>query len=298
MKFRIQLTISGLCMYVPDGDAMHVLMPSGHGSRHDDHEPHYAVLMLDGVNGLADRALPDTIGCEIPLDDRIIKVVGHRPEPQDSAVDCACIPILGSSVNFGWVARECIGSPRSDRVRACLELRNVGPRPKEYIHQRNPDGTAIKYCLALRDEPCGKPNGDCPNGEKTQIMAEHVRWDLGTYDEGTTLSDVFPVVMGDVLDPQALVPLRPTDGLVKLRIAHVIKAAIQPLCNGDEFPMPLVGTTVTSHFDMYYGLAQKPMEPHYTLQKEPGPWKDADTADRSMPSYVCASSQGRFKPGG
>ncbi|MEO6525469.1 MAG: hypothetical protein ABIP93_02480 [Gemmatimonadaceae bacterium] len=307
----VRLTISGLCMFVPDPkkDRVLVLMPridgdkgkpasEGHGS-HDAHSGHFARIVYDLRH---DPTTPDSES-EASVDPRYRSVnidrrkimVAKGDLQLDASLDAGQMLKLDYRVCFNGVATEYDEGPGTGKpLMARLALRSG--KATAYHHggadgSPLPPGTGTPAQFTIgHPEQCKLPE-DAPN--RTQPMAYAVQWDLGTFKGGVTLGRLFPgTLMGGpaasprlrksevAFDDEAEKELRPICGVINLKLMHVVDDEL-PDDGGAMKPPQGFGI---EHFDAYYEMAQDPRK---------GP-KPQPPKDRFFVGTTCAPTIGEF----
>lgn len=261
---------------------MHVLMPrmGDRGGEHTHpgaHERHFVVLAYDRAYTRPGSAGTESCFDTVGLDGFLIRIgegLGGSASP-DVAKDQ--VVLLADDVFFSGVDRACVGPNAGDRVTSRVELR--AGRVLDF-----PQNGAV-FCLDFPDV-CAD---DTRPKRRRQRMAENVRWVVEGVegDDGLDLARLVSLTdlgtsarQAASSAPPALPRLFPIDGVVSLRILHVIREALPRDCR-----FPVLSEAGVRHFGAYYDLATR--EPRARLQ----PILIASGPD---PSPICSTSQARF----
>lgn len=320
MAFKLYLTISGLCMFVPDekNGVMHVLMPKARppeyandhtagpdaqgidGAEH--HAPHVAYLLYDSAHRTPDPTLPDRFGdacAMVPLNGRMLefkRCPGARPNLELSS---QVVYLDKLSADFGGVPGKYLeyapNDPLPERVakRVAARVRILAGKAESYpedpsvpVSQRSTRRPRPRFCLARRGAECH----ETPSGPRPQVMTEHVEWYLGRYPSDVPIADIFSV---NPLGPEdegaqwLRGRLSPRSGVqrVDLRLLYVLPSVMlqKNLCR--EYRFPPSGSGDFTHFDMFYELSATLPTRRVTPVPEDGQPKAA-------PSVVCMTARG------
>lgn len=317
MRFRLNLTISGLCMFVPGPGAspqvMYVLMPNparyGAGEQPDlapdhaggHHEPHTACLMYDRECRVPDsEALKGeaTQCAEVRLNGCVAEFAHRAGGKLKPAVDTEYVVCLTPSAHFTGVPRAYVEGPLvpsvAEHVAARVALR-VG-EATGYPDLTEHPGKRPKYCLGHENSKCGE-NG---TGQQARVMTEHVTWSLGEYEESVALEDVLTVTPMPTNGSEQWLRgrLRPRRGetSVEVRLLYVVPQALaNGLCRKYVFP-DLGGANARNHFPMFYRLAADPTNEPMTTIPETSSLHDLAVSPL-VPSVVCMTSQSTIADG-
>ncbi|SRR5712692_141128 len=234
--FTLEVTISGLCVFLPRPTKMHVLMPgggSGHGSAHAM-ERHYPRVFYDAAYDNPDPgALPTGAAYSaVSLEDRVLDFA----TPQAPRGTVSGLPKL--LLDLSSFTPE-LPDPETGKIR------NLGARVTL------PPGTA----------ECPDPQGAWElswGGMTTRLerVAWHVVWTTTGMD-GTSL--FWRLESLNDVPGQPLRPLYPKAGYIKLLVSHVPRAESKPGPLHRGIP-PLEGTPMP-HFRAFADLYDSPPSP-------------------------------------
>lgn len=260
----VRVTIRGLCMLVPEQDALHVLMPGmpahahqsldgdGSASAAPAHgaagsttsgEPHYAHLAYDRAHKAGNASGPSQHYDHFCFNGSALQFIRSAQSPLDPAIYPDRVVRLDDRACFAGVDRGCVGPTPGQRMTARAVL---------------PTGRVTDYLHAPDDWYTVEHPAECNGtaGSRTQQMAHGLVWELGTFEA--------PVRLGDLVALRHLASGAPAGTPNEDTLLHPINGAIDFLLfHVPEEERPRADGTIptpegdgTAHFTAYYEVGK------------------------------------------
>lgn len=281
MTVDVRITISGLCMFVPEGNTVHVLLPragrkvegaserdvDADSDHHDDHghPTHRARIVYDRAHESRNNAEPSGCYRSVDVDGRQIEVTAPPGAPLSAALDGGHLLTVDDPVCFDGAHRAYHAPLAGRRLTGRLMLRSGRAC---YCHATK-DGKSV-FCRPLTpDDPVVQFNitEECGTGaERKSAMAYAVEWHLGEFEAPVTLRKLFTLTpLSEVVaskyrpgadsrfEDVAERELHPVGRCIALKLMHVVEEEL-PKLDGTMCEPQGEGT---AHFDTYYDLRQR-----------------------------------------
>jgi hypothetical protein len=232
MAFTLRITISGLCLFVPTADRLHVLMPATTGGT-----KHAARLVYDIAYEAPGSSAPEY---EFAAPSLLGSVLTF--DPPSSGQDVLTLPedpVI--SLTTQWQRKvfrsHLMGSVPSNRAR--IELLR---------------GKAIDYGARALFDVTGGTEQQCRSSTVTKHGTRAVVWGVEATGVSLDLKAVWPGKPAEVPDH-----LYPRDDVLDITIAHAVPTELPPK---PTRPTPPKRCEAARHFHAFYALTDRPNPPH------------------------------------